>query len=252
MVFAAFLVVFSSSLASSKQTIALVADEWPPFNTKQGSEHEGYLVDIARNIFEANNYTVVYMNMPWNRALKMTHAGQYDGAVGASKTDAAGFVFPTEELGRSQMAFYVKKGNPWRFKEHGSVEAISLGTIAGYDYRGWLNKYIAANINDSKKVQIMTGNEPLKRNLTKMMNGWIDAVVDNGTVIEYVAKELGLSAEIECAGRGEESSYIYIAFSPNNPHSIKYAEILSEGIIRLRKSGELKRILATYGLSDWK
>ena len=249
---AVILVVFSSSLSHSTQTITLVADEWPPFNTIPGSKAEGYLVDIAKTIFQANDYTVVYKTVPWKRAIQMTRAGKYDGVLGASKTDAEGYIFPAEELARNKLSFYVRKRNPWRFREISSVTEVALGTIAGYDYRDWLNEYIEANENDFNKVQIITGDEPLKRNLQKMMNGWIDAVVDNEAAIKYVAKKMGISEEIECAGYGELYSSIYIAFSPNNPDSTKYAEMLSEGITRLRKNGELNKILEKYGLSDWK
>jgi polar amino acid transport system substrate-binding protein len=45
---------------------------------------------------------------------------------------------------------------------------------------------------------------------------------------------------------------LYVAFSPHNPNSKVYAEILSKKMIDLRKSGKLAKILAPYGLKDWK
>lgn len=244
--------IFSCSVPTSAQTITLVADEWPPFNTTMNSEEEGYLVEIARKVFESQGYTIVYENMPWKRALEMTLTGKADGAIGASKNDGKGLIFPSEELARTKMAFYVKDGTPWRFTERSSISQVSLGAIAGYDYRNWLNTYIQANKDNFTKVQIITGDEPLKRNLTKLMLGRIDAVVDNEAVIQYVAKKMGISDTIECAGYDSEPSFIYIAFSPNNPESPKHAEMLSQGIVRLRENGELKKILDKYGLSDWK
>ncbi|QTA83556.1 Uncharacterized protein dnl_59690 [Desulfonema limicola] len=58
--------------------------------------------------------------------------------------------------------------------------------------------------------------------------------------------------KIECAGYGSEVSFIYIAFSPVNPESSKYARILSQGIIELREKGRLQQILGKYHLKDWK
>lgn len=137
--------IIASSTIASTATISLIADEWPPFNIKPGSDREGYIVDIARKIFEAQGYTVVYTNQPWKRAVEMTRAGRYDGAIGASKTDAAGFIFPSEELARNKLAFYVKKGSGWQYKGPSSIAATTIGTIAGYDYRPWLLEYIEAN-----------------------------------------------------------------------------------------------------------
>jgi polar amino acid transport system substrate-binding protein len=243
--------IFKLSLASAA-TITLVADEWPPFNIKPNSEKEGYIVEIARRVLESHGHIVVYKNIPWNRAIEMTRAGNYDGAIGASKTDAAGFIFPSEELAINKLAFYVKKGSTWRYKGLPSIREITLGIVAGYDYRQWLLEYIDANKNDQSKIQILYGDEPVKRNLIKMMNGRIEVVVDSEAAIRYVANNLNILDKIECAGYDDEPAFIYIAFSPNKPESTDYAKLLSEGISSLRRSGELEKILRKYGLNDWK
>ena len=233
-------------------TITLVADEWPPFNGKPDSPHEGYIVDIARKVFEKRGYRVVYTLAPWTRAIEMTRSGECDGAIGASKTDAAGFVFPREELAQNKLAFYVKKGSAWRYREPASIEKTTIGTIAGYDYRPWLLAYIEANKENPEKVQILHGDEPLRRNLVKLISDRVKVVVDTEPAIRFVAKEMGILDQLECAGYGDEPAFIYIAFSPNNPESVRYAELLSQGIIAMRKSGELQAILDKYGLKDWK
>lgn len=241
-----------SSCLAAGTTITLVADEWPPFNGQPGSRQEGYIVDIARTVFESRGYTVVYRLAPWTRAIEMTRSGECDGAIGASRTDAAGCVFPREELARNKLAFYVKKGNAWRYRGPASVEETTIGTIAGYDYRPWLLEYIEANRDDPARVQVLHGDEPLKRNLTKLISDRVKVVVDTEAAIRFVAKEMNILDRIECAGYGDEPAYIYIAFSPKKKESARYAEELSEGIAAMRKSGELQRILDKYGLKDWK
>lgn len=244
--------LFSGPCQGSPGTIVLVADEWPPFNTLPSGSQQGYIVDIAREVFEPLGYTIDYRIVPWTRALEMTRSGMANGAVGASKTDAAGFVFPTEELARNTLAFYVKKGNPWRFSGPESIAEITLGTIAGYDYRPWLLQYIEENSKDPAKVQVIYGDDPLKRNLIKLLGDRIGVVVDTEAAIRHVAREMKILNQIECAGYGNEPAYIYIAFSPNRSDSQQLAQLLSEGITRLRESGRLAQILAMYGLVDWK
>jgi len=238
-------------LAESR-TITLVADEWPPFNDKPGSEREGYLVDVARAVFGEQGYQVVYQLVPWARAVDMTRRGQADGAIGASRTDAPDFVFPEEELARNKLAFYTRKGDPWRFAGPSSVQGVTLGTIAGYDYRPWLLEYIAANQDKANKVQILHGNDPLQRNLTKLLAGRIDVVVDNEAAILSVAGEMGVLEKISSAGYGDETAFIYIAFSPAKPEARAHAARLSRGIATMREDGRLRAILARYNLTDWK
>ena len=249
MVMALMAMAASGALA---ETITIVADEWPPFNAEPNSGAEGYMVDVARAAFEPRGISVVYRTVPWKRAITDTRNGVYTGVIGASRTDAEGFVFPAEELARNYLAFYVKRGIPWRFQGLESIQKITLGVIGGYDYRVWLNTYIDANRRNPDRVQVMTGDMPLERNLKKLLTGRIDVVVDTEAAIRWVAKRMGVLDEIEVAGYGDEPAYCYIAFSPSLPESRTYAEILSEGIAELRANGGLREILDRYGVGDWK
>jgi len=234
------------------ETITLAADQWPPFNGVPNSESEGYMVDVVREIFEKKGISVIYINVPWKRAVIGARRGTYTGIIGASKIDAEGFVFPKEELARNILAFYVKKGNLWRFHNLESIKEIRLGTVRGYDYREWLNEYIQKYHANSSKVQVLGGEFPLKRNLQKMLGGRIEVIVDNEAVILWEAKRLGILHEIESAGYGKETSHCYVAFSPYLHESLRYADLLSNGINELRKNGKLAVILSKYGLTDWK
>lgn len=247
-----FIFYMSITAAAIAETITLVADEWPPFNAVPNSQKEGLLVDVARTVFEEKGIQVSYQILPWKRAVEMTRDGLHNGLIGASKTDAPGFIFPDEELSRNYISFYVRKGSKWKFVNRKDVEQVALGVISGYDYRKWLLEYITAYQDNPDRIQIMTGDKPLERNLLKLIDGRIDAVVDNGAVIINVARNMGVQDKIALAGRGTEPSNIYIAFSPNHPESKKYAAILSQGMLELRKDGRLQKILLKYGLTDWK
>jgi len=244
--------IIAATTTCTAETITIVADEWPPFNGEANSQVEGYMVDIARIIFETKGIKVKYVTMPWKRALAETRQGNYTAVIGASKTDAAGLIFPEEELARNKLAFYVKKGNVWRFQGVESIQQIKLGAAAGYDYRQWLNDYIKENSNNAHKVQLLNGDVPLQRNLQRLLLNRIDVVVDTEAAILWEAKRLGISHEIESAGYGDEPSYCYVAFSPNGVKSPIYAQILSDGIAQLRSTRKLQIILDRYGLTDWR
>jgi len=246
------IVIFLLATTTMAADVVLVADPWPPFNMEVGSEQEGYIVDVARMVFEAAGHHVVYKNVPWKRAISGTRSGKYTGAIGASKTDGEGLVFPDEELARNVLAFYVLKDNPWKFEGQSSIEAVAIGVIGGYDYRDWLNEYVETHSGNDPRVQVVTGSDPLKQNLKKLFYKRIDVVVDTETAIRYKAREMGVLDKIKPAGYGKEPAYIYIAFSPNRPESPMLARQLSDGIRELRNNGQLKEILDSYGLVDWK
>lgn len=234
------------------ETITLAADEWAPFNSTPDKQPEGYMVDIAREVFKAHGIEIVYQAVPWKRALEGVRKGEYTAAIGPTKNEAPHLIFPKEELARNRLSFWVSKGNPWRFKNKNSIKEISLGVIDGYDYRKWLNDYAVKNRTDGTKIQFVSGVNPMEMNLRKLKAGRIDALVDNEAVVRYTAKQIGLLDSIELAGYDTTLAYCYIAFSPVHPRSADYARMLSEGIVTLRNSGGLKKILAVYGLKDWK
>lgn len=231
--------------------IILVADPWPPFNMEPGGQQEGYMVDIARKIFEKHGYEVIYKTIPWKRAIESTRAGAYTGLIGASKTDAKGFVFPSHEMSRNYLAFYVRRDDPWIFTDQSSIESRAVGVIAGYDYRKWLNRYIQQHKDNHKKIQVVGGTSPLEQNLKKLIGERIDVVVGNEAVIRHTARKMALLSKIKAAGYGREPSFIYIAFSPALRESPQLAGMLDEGISSMRQNGQLQDILSKYNLKDW-
>ena len=232
------------------QTISLVADEWPPFNTSD-PVNEGFMVEVARAIFANEGIKLDYRIIPWKRALVGTRKGEYDGIIGATKVEAPDFVFPEEELVQSFLSFFTLKNSSWVFDGEQSLHEITLAVVAGYDYRDWLNRYIEEHKNDEFKIHIMFGDAPVKRNLKLLFNGRVDVVVDNDASIHFFAKQMEIEDHLRLAGQGIEPAYLFIAFSPANPDSRKYAEILSKGIKNMKKSGKLLQFMNKYGLNDW-
>lgn len=240
-----------SAPAVRADTITLKADYWMPFNG-DGKTETGYMLDIAKAIFEAKGHKVVFVVTPWEKAIAEARAGKCNAIIGAAKDDAPDFVFPPEELGVSVQLFCVKSGTPWKYAGVGSLKTIKLGVIKDYAYFTELDEYIKAN---PTAVSFATGDTPLQSNLTKVLQGELGATVDDRSVLKYTIAKMNLQGKIVIAAASSDatkSAKLYIAFSPKNPKSKEYAQLLAEGILTLRANGELPKILAKYGLVDWK
>lgn len=234
------------------RTITLVADEWPPFNTSPEAEHKGYMVDIAREVFGRLGHRVDYRTVPWPRAIEGVRTGEYDGVIGVTRLEAQGLVLPAESLGNDQLAIYTRQGGAWRFDGMHSLESVRLGVVKGYGYVPSMAEYIARNIENADRIHMNSGVKPLERLLRMLVMGRIDAVLDTEVSIRYVAAELDLLDTVAPAGRLEGSERLFIAFSPAMPDSRELADALSEGVRRLRVSGEMAPILRHYLVEDWK
>jgi len=253
LLFFIMLVVFTAFQTSSEtgaDVITLVADEWCPYNCVPYTDTPGFIIEIAEFAFERLGHTIHYTIIPWTRAIRGTREGLYDGIVGTGREETPDFVFPEHELGLAAHIFYVKQGAAWKFTGLESLEQISLGVIQDYSYGNLYETYIKPNIADENRIQMVSGNTGLKRNIKKLLAGRIDALVEDRAVFRYFLYQTKTPDQFVEAGAAYEEK-VYIAFPPDHPHAQRYAEILSDAVVELRTSGKLDAILGKYGLRDW-
>ena len=232
------------------ERIIIAADIWCPFNCQPNSEQPGFMVEIAQRVFTEHGHEVQYVEMGWERAIHEARQGNIHAVIGAYKGDAPDFVFPDQEMALVGNTFFALKETPWRYDSIDSLKKVNLGIIKGYDYGEELKEHI--DQNKGGRVFALVGDNPLQRGIKMLTAGRLDTVIEGAQVFWHTASQLGLQDHFVVAGQAGELNRSYIAFSPKIESSNNYAELLSEGISRLRVSGELGRILHKYGLSDWR
>ncbi len=238
------------SSISFADTITLLADEWCPYNCDPKSPTPGYIIEIAKLAFESKGHKVDYKLINWERALQMVKEGKATGAVGADKSEMAEGVFPNESLGGTINAFFVQNSSNWKYQSPSSLQGQKVGVIKGYPYEDDIEAYFKAHPGTADYV---SGDTATEKNIKKLKAGRINSYLENIAVFSNKTKEMGLSGQFKNAGATtSESTPIYIVFSPKQASSAQYAKILSDKVNELRASGELGKILAKYGLKDWK
>ncbi len=241
------------SVGLSADNIVIVGSDWCPYNCEMSAADKGYIVDIAKAVFEKAGHSVEYKTLPWARCIRDFEGGHSTGLVGASKTEERvklGYVFPEVKVGVAENVFFVKSDDTWKYEGIKSLEKIGFGAIKDYSYGDELDKYVVANANAQTKVQIIAGDSALGQNFKKILAGRIDATVEDRAVGMYELKKQAISTQVKEAG-GLGPDDLYIAFSPKIEKSKEYAAILDKGVKELRASGELQKILDKYGLKDW-
>lgn len=239
---------------SDADTITIMADEWCPYNCDPKSDKPGFMIEMAKQVFEPKGIKVVYSTMPWERAIEETRKGTYTAIVGAAKDDSPDFIFPTEAMGYSSNVFFVKADSTWQFDGIESLTKVALGVIDGYTYEPKLDEYIAANISNPARIQSIAGETGIDQNFKKLLKGRIGTYVENIDVAQKYISDNSMWGKFKVAGKADaedNKQYLYIAFSPVNSKSQDYARMLSEGVQELRKNGRLKEILNKYNVQDW-
>ena len=81
--------------------------------------------------------------------------------------------------------------------------------------------------------------------------GRIDVILESPAVFNAKLKDLNLQGQAEFAGAIGDPENLYVACTPKKESSKAYVKLIGDGTVELRQSGELKKILEKYGLSDW-
>jgi polar amino acid transport system substrate-binding protein len=246
-------IIFYPVVVQSEEIV--LANDWSPYcpfiACEQGKD--GFVIDIAKAIYGAEGYTVVIKNVPWNRALTMVNGGSANGILGVVKKSSPELIYPKIEVAFYRPVVFALNTNPWRYGGIDSLKAVRLGLIQNYGYaEGYpeLEKYLKSK---SAKVDWIATNESLLHLFMMIEAGHIDATIEDMAVGNYVLQKSGKTNLFKVAGELEYGvTPAYIAFTPKDQRSQHLADIFDEGIVKLRKSGEMKKILAAYGLTDWK
>jgi polar amino acid transport system substrate-binding protein len=235
--------------ARPAETLRLRADTWMPYNGDPKSETPGYVVELLKIIFEPRGITVDYQNMPWADALKASNSCEIDGVIGASRIEGAKMIIPEECIAVTKIGLFVLKGNAWRYQTVESFNEVRLGAIDAYDYWEVLDGYIQKH--SAPRVTIFKGDTPLKDGIAKLRAGEIDIMPEAIPVFTWELKSEGLNIADFRIAYIHEGDDAFVAFAPNAAGKL-HAAIFDEGIRRLRANGQLAKILAKYGLEDWK
>ena len=242
------------SLWGLADTISLRADPWYPYNGEPGADKPGYMIEIARRIFEKRGVEVDYQLMNWELSLQQARKGRVDCVVGAFRTDAPDFLYPGNSLGEDVVGFFAARDNTdlaqWRYKDIKSLYNKRIGVVAAYSYSEAIDRFVADNA-DNHWVHTARGYNPLERNIRMLLAGRLDLLIESSVVMKARLLQTGFSDAVVELDQLPKKGKLYIACSPQVDQARDYIRMLDQGIVQLRQSGELDNILARYGLTDW-
>ena len=203
--------LFAFSYSQTKENIVLVADECCPYNCDANDSLPGYVIETAKEIFEPLGYRVIYKEVSWNRAIHGARTGEFNAIIGATKREAPDFIFPEKIIGVASQCFYTLQNSSWVFTDLNSLNDISLGAIESYSYGRLKELYIDPNKENPQKIQLITGDSPLERNIRKLILGRIDAIIEDENVIQFELNRINSEIKLKNAGLFQKED-IYLAF----------------------------------------
>ncbi|ARN75157.1 substrate-binding periplasmic protein [Oceanicoccus sagamiensis] len=245
----------SETPPTKKTTLIFGTANWCPYICDPAHDklaRRGYMIDLLDSIFRDSAYHIKIEMMTYMESIVRASRGELDGIIGTLPLDAPQLIYPSQEIGVGTDIFVTREDSQWFFKQPESLAAVRLGVVKGYEYKS-LKTYKEKYQNTEQLQAIGTENSvnTTLRNLQKLFNHEIDAVLDNSEVIKFTSTIHNLAKTRE-AGQLEDPYAMWLALSPHSKHWQEICKIQNHRLLELRKTGALDFILRRYGLEDWR
>ncbi|MDU0354052.1 transporter substrate-binding domain-containing protein [Paraglaciecola aquimarina] len=233
-------------------TLHFAAIDYCPFTCNPLLEDgkEGFMTDVLRETFEPAGYTLEIDILPYARAVIATRNGTYDGIVVVGKEYAPELIYPNMPTVVQRAAFFVNAGNPWKYKGIDSLRAITVGIVKGYQYGDpELIEYLNQYQENESKVRVLHGNRTTEVGLRMLQTDRINTFLEGEYSVKYELSKMGISDKIIVAGYTTNAFEDFSGFSPINPNSAKYAQLLSKKLAELKATARLDELVKQYGVT---
>jgi len=216
-------------------------------------QRPGIIVEAAKAIFKEAGYRVQFFTVPYARAIKGTEEGDYDVILNLNAHTSQKLLLSEESSAYIEMNFYLRKDDLWHYKGIPSLKSIQIISIIGYDYSPIspsYQKYISENENTGKVV-FLSGDNASERAFRMVLEKRATTFNEAASVFEYSTLKAGIRNQFK-KGETLGGGPLYAGFTPRRTSAKTFRNVFDKGIIKLRESGALKKILDHYGVSDWR
>jgi polar amino acid transport system substrate-binding protein len=237
----------------------------------------GAAAEIYQKIFGDAGIQPIFVVLPFNRGMMEVSEGRIDAISGPLQFSDdelkakirqlprigplyARLIYPEQTIGTHQSScFFVRSNSKWLYQGEMSLDKQRLGVANGHDYGPQMNAFLEKTIQGKNKhfVESLSGDNVFLRNLKKLVGERVDILLIDRTSGSHMIKTAEDKGEIP-AGSAKLSACIgstqnlYLSFGDQAPARAKMlARVFDKGIVHIRKSGELQRLLDKYGLDDW-
>jgi ABC-type amino acid transport substrate-binding protein len=235
-------------VVKAETKISLGVTERCPYICAENAANQGLLVDIIKSAFNKVDRQVEIQYFPMNRAMRMLKNNQIDGVIGILQRNAPELIYPNESIGQVRYLMYTADKSDWLYTGLNSLKGKTLGVEVGKSY-GIADSYIHRYAKDDKSIYQHYGKDSTEHFIKLLENEYIDIFFEDKNVLDFRIKNTKAGKIKE--GGAIPPDNLYVGFSPNHKHAQALADVVSIGISDMRKTGELAKIMAKYGLSDW-
>ncbi|MDM4768240.1 transporter substrate-binding domain-containing protein [Pelomonas sp. SE-A7] len=234
-----------------KKPVALVANDWCPQHCEASKTEPGYIVDIVTQALQSQGVPFSLRYFPWPRAMRMVERGEADGLLTPTVPGFPQYLFHAQAVGYQQYCFYADKASPWRYSKPEDLQNRHIAMLADSGL-GAVDDYIRTHRSSVTVTQITAPHDFAKQLFRFLGMKRADAVVLTTDVFDYGQSRGDIGPNFRAVGCLDTEKLAVGLTRRDEQRSRLIGKALDQGISRLRESGQLAKVLARYGLKDWK
>lgn len=242
-------VAFAQDSTEQAFSLSVAQLNWCPQICPRG-EAPGYIIDIVREVFENTNFSLNYQTMSYPIARGRTKRGDIDALLAPAKIEAPSLIYPNEPIGYQRVCFYTPSDSRWIFDGEDSLQNLTIGIAIDMSLEE-IHDYIQTH--EQQFVFQAESKRYIQESLRMLEIGRLDTFVFNENSVLFYMRKQGWNRRIRNAGC-VSSAPVYMAFTPVAKDTEKLSQaihLIDTRVRRMRKNGEIAKIMARYGLPDW-
>jgi len=236
-------------------TIQITDDDaqWPPFtyyHQNNTNELTGFAIDVIHMILDKNNISFNIVLIPWSRALRSVHEGDYHMLLNASyNKDREKRYYLTQAYYSLNYAFFYSQTKYPKGIEHLSVEQMKnkykICGLMGYSYED-----VGLKSNEVDQESIYSYDKLVK--LLHYRHERCDVFVEGYEIFagfSVIGKNYLSNKHLKYfIIPNIEKQPFHMMISRNFKHGEELQKIINEGINDLKQSGQMEQLLKKYNL----
>ncbi|MEN9865745.1 MAG: hypothetical protein RL748_1335 [Pseudomonadota bacterium] len=223
--------------AGSAQALTLIGeDDWYPYSAVKDGKLRGFAVDLIRAAYAAVDMPVTFKSAPYARCLKLVQAGLEVGCFDSLKDEklTRDFLFHQEPIFRAEIGIFALSGVAQTQLKPVHLKGKRVGVTHGYTYTDEVDQ-------DASIRREVAPSDLL--NLRKLLMKRSDYALVYTRVVDYLVTRYPeeFKGKIRQVGMVSQDN-LYVSFSKVHPDAARYAALLDQGLLKIRRNGQYAKI----------
>lgn len=211
-------------------------DDWYPYSALKNGSLRGFAVDVITAAYAAVEVPVKFKSAPYARCLKLVQIGQEAGCFDSLKDEklSKDFLFHHEPIFRAEIGIFATSEVAQANLKPVNLKGKRVGVTHGYTYTDEIDQ-------DASIRREVAPSDLL--NLRKLLLKRADyALVYTRVVDSLVARyPQEFKGKIHQVGLVTQDN-LYVSFSKVHPDAVRYAALLDQGLLKIRRNGQYAKI----------